>query len=131
MYFFVSFTFFFWLSLYGFSRLWLRHLKEQSKRKRKLTQKFGALALYRSKSFYYWYYRERLKNSIFYYFHFNFFFQTNESVLQNKDFVTRTVKELLKFGRIKDTRGPLHWKFFYCHQKQSQQNKTYLGFGTR
>ena len=62
---------------------------------------------------------------------FQFFFQTNESVLQNEDFVTRTVKELLKFVRIKDTRGPLHWKFFYCHQKQSQQTKTYLGFATR
>ena len=33
---------------------------------RNLTQKFGALAPYRRKCFCYWYYRERLKNFIFY-----------------------------------------------------------------
>ena len=54
-----------WWFWHGFSQFWLRHLKEQSKRKRKVTRKFGALAPYRHKSFCYWYYRERLKNFIF------------------------------------------------------------------
>ena len=38
------FNFFVWLFWCAFSRLWLRHLKQQNKRKMKLTQKFGALA---------------------------------------------------------------------------------------
>ena len=64
---------------------------------------FRPLAPHRSKSFCYWYYRERLKNSIFYYFRFNFFFfQNNESALQNEDLLTRTVKVLLKYGRMKE-----------------------------
>ena len=62
VHFFATFSFFAWWFWYGSSR----HFKEQSKRKRKLTQKFGALAPYRCKSFCYWYYRERLKNFVFY-----------------------------------------------------------------
>ena len=34
------------------------------------------------------------------------FFQNNQSALQNANFVTCTVKELLKSGRIKETRAP-------------------------
>ena len=63
--FFVTFLFFVWWFWHGFLQFWLRHLKEQSKRKRKVTRKFGALAQYRHKSFCYWYYREWLKNFIF------------------------------------------------------------------
>ena len=34
------------------------------------------------------------------------FFQNNQSAIQNANFVTCTVKELLKSGRIKETRAP-------------------------
>ena len=37
---------------------------------------------------------------------FQFFFQNNQSALQNANFVTCTVKELLKRGRIKETKAP-------------------------
>ena len=40
-------------------------------------------------------------------------------------------KKLLKSGRIKETKAPLHHISSYCHQKQSQQTETYLGFATR
>ena len=111
---FVTFSFFVWLFWYGFL----------------LTQKFGTLAPYRSKSLLLILQRTT-KKFYFLLFPFQFFFQNNESSLQNKDFVTRTVKELSKPGRIKETRAPLHHKLSYCHQKQSQQTDTYLGFATR
>ena len=61
-----TFSFFVWWFWYGFSQFWFWHLKEESKSKRKLKQKFEALAPYRRKYFCYLYYRERLKNFIFY-----------------------------------------------------------------
>ena len=93
---------------------------KQSKRKRKLTQKFGALAPYERKSFCYWHYRERLKNFIFYLLlrFQEFVLWNNQSALQNEDVVTHTVKKLLKSGRIKEIRTPFYLvKLFYCRQK--------------
>ena len=66
VHFFLTFSFFVWWFSYGFSRLWLQHFKEQSKRKSKLTQQFGALAPHGRKSFCYWCYTERLKIFVFY-----------------------------------------------------------------
>ena len=100
MYFSVIFSFYAWWFWYRLSQLWFWHFKEQSERKRELTKKLRTLASYRSKSLCYWYHRERLQNSIFHYSHFN------QSAIQNANFVTCTVKELLKSGRIKETRAP-------------------------
>ena len=105
VYFFVIFSFYPWWFWDRLSQLWFWHFKKQSERKRELTEKFKVLASYRRKSFCYWYYRERLRNSIFHYSRFNFF-QNNQSALQNANYITCTVKELSKSGRIKETRAP-------------------------
>ena len=118
------FNFFVWLFWCAFSRLWLRHLKQQNKRKMKLTQKFGALSKQIFLLLILWRTTKKIHFSIF-------FFQKNESTLQNEGFLTRNMKELLKSGRVKETRAPLHHKFSYYHQKQSQQTETYLGFTAR
>ena len=102
------FYFFPWWFWYGSPGHWLWHFKEQSRRKRKLTQKFGSLEPYRRKSFCYWYYRERLKNPIFYYFPSAsiFFPKIIIQPFRTKTLLTCTVKELLKSGRIKEIRAP-------------------------
>ena len=123
MHFFVTFSFFVWWFWYGFSQFWFRHFKEKSKRKRKLTQKFGAMAPYTPNlSVIY-----TIENG---YSRFNnFVLWNNQSALQNEYFVTYTVKKLLKSVRIKETRT-----VFYIvnpltvAKKQSQKTKIYLGF---
>ena len=45
------------------------------------------------------------KKFIFYYFRFNFFSEIMNPTFRTK---TRTVKEHLKSGRIKETRGPIN-----------------------
>ena len=95
MHFFVTFSFFVWWFWYGFSQFWFRHFKEKSKRKRKLTQKFGAMAPY-------------TPNLSVIYTIENGYSRFNNFVLWNNQSVTHMVKKLLKSGRIKETRTPFY-----------------------
>ena len=132
MYFFVTFSFFCLIFCFDMdSRNFdFNTLRNKANVKIKLTQKFGALVPYGSKSLLL-VLKRTTKKFNFLLLPFQFFFQKNESALHNGDFVTHTVKELSKFGRIKENRAPLHRKLSYCHQKQPQQTETYLGFATR
>ena len=101
MYFFVTFSIF----LSDHFDMDSRDFKKQSKRKRKLTQNLE-----------HWHQiflpltLERTTKKFHFLLFFPFFFF---------------------FSRIKENRASLHRKFSYCHLKQSQQTKTYLGFTTR
>ena len=102
MHFFVTFSFFVWWFWYGFSQFWFRHFKEKSKRKRKLTQKIGALAPYRPNPSVI----DTIENG---YSRFNnFVLWNNQSALQNEYFETHTMKKLLKSGRSKETGTPFY-----------------------
>ena len=108
MYLFVIFSFYAWWFWYRFSQLWFRHFKELSECKRELAKKSRALAHIDANPSV----TDAIENGYKIPFLINpvskFFqnFQNNQSALQNANFATCTVKELLKSGGIKETRAP-------------------------
>ena len=119
---FVTFSFFVWWFWYGFSRLWYRHFKNKANAKESLHKNLehchhiganpsviDAIENGWNISFF----------TCYSYFN-NFVLSNNQPALQNEDFVTHTVKKLLKSSRIKKIRTPFCFvKSFYYRQKQS------------